>query len=158
MPVWTLLVLWQKACHEINANLPFRMGSTHPPAGCRCCCNTICVNNCAKILTDYGSHFLSDLFKNIGWLLRIKKIQIKTIHPESNGSLERSHWVLTEHLPCYVRRCKNHWNECIPYAVRIRLRIRLLSAPHLSYCRVSYHPSHPLHRKSLAHCKTTKYT
>jgi len=39
---------------------------------------------------------LSNPFKNIGWLVRIKKIKIKTFHLESNGSLERSHRVLTE--------------------------------------------------------------
>jgi transposase InsO family protein len=44
----------------------------------------------AQILTDQGSNFLSDLFKNTCKLLKIKKIQTTAFHRESNGSLERS--------------------------------------------------------------------
>ena len=57
----------------------------------------------AQILTDQGSNFLSDLFKSMCKLLKIKKIQTTAFHPESNGSLERSHRVLTEYLRHYVR-------------------------------------------------------
>lgn len=52
----------------------------------------------AKILTDQGSNFLSNLFKNVCKLLRIRKMQTTAFHPESNGSLERSHRVLAEYL------------------------------------------------------------
>jgi transposase InsO family protein len=44
----------------------------------------------AQILTDQGSNFLSDLFRNVCRLLRIKKVQTTAFHPESNGTLERS--------------------------------------------------------------------
>jgi len=52
----------------------------------------------AQILADQGSNFLSDLFKSTCKLLRIKKIQTTAFHPKSNGSLERSHRVLTEYV------------------------------------------------------------
>jgi hypothetical protein len=41
-----------------------------------------------QILTDQGTHFLSDLFKNVCKLLRIKKLQTAAFRPESNGGLE----------------------------------------------------------------------
>jgi transposase InsO family protein len=56
-----------------------------------------------QILTDQGANFLSDLFKNTCKLLKIKKLQTTAFHPESNGSLERSHRVLAEYLRHYVR-------------------------------------------------------
>jgi len=57
----------------------------------------------AQILTDQRSNFLSDLFKNTCKSLKNKKIQTAAFHPESNGSLQRSHRVLAEYLRHYVR-------------------------------------------------------
>jgi len=51
----------------------------------------------AQLLRDQGSNFLSDLFKNVCRLLRIK-VQTTPFRPESNGGLQRSHRVLAEHL------------------------------------------------------------
>jgi len=64
----------------------------------------------AQILTDQGLNFLSDLFKITCKLLRIKNIQTAAFHPESNGSLERSHRVLTEYLRHYVREDQTSWD------------------------------------------------
>jgi hypothetical protein len=41
--------------------------------------------------TDQGANFVSEMFKNTCNLLKIKKIQSTAFHPESQGSLERSH-------------------------------------------------------------------
>ena len=73
----------------------------------------------AQILTDQGSNFLSDLFKSMCKLLKIKKIQTTAFHPESNGSLERNHRVLTEYLRHYVRENQTNWDEWVPYAVYV---------------------------------------
>ena len=73
----------------------------------------------AQILTDQGSNFLSDLFKNTCKLLKIRKIQTTAFHPESNGSLERSHTVLAEYLRHYVREDQTNWDEWVPYAVYV---------------------------------------
>jgi hypothetical protein len=54
------------------------------------------------MLTEQGTNFLSDLFKNTCKLLKIKKLQTTALRPESNGGLERSHRVLAEYLRHYV--------------------------------------------------------
>jgi len=51
-----------------------------------------------KILTDQGTNFTSEMFKNTCKLLKIEKIQTSAYHPESNGALERSHQTLAEYL------------------------------------------------------------
>jgi len=58
----------------------------------------------AQLMTDQGSSFQGDLFKSTCKLLRIKKIQTTVFHPESYGSLERSHRVLKEYLRHYMRK------------------------------------------------------
>ena len=73
----------------------------------------------AQLLTDQDLNFLSDLFKSMCKVLRIKKIQTTAFHPESNGSLERSHRVLTEYLRHYVREDETNWDEWVPYAVYV---------------------------------------
>ena len=73
----------------------------------------------AQILTDQGSNFLSDLFKNTCKLLKIKTIQTTAFHPESNGSLERSHRVLAEYLRHYVHEDQTNCDKWIPYAVYV---------------------------------------
>jgi len=52
-------------------------------------------------------------------VLRIEKIQASALHSESNGSLERSHRVLTEYLRNYVREDQTNWDEWVPYAVYV---------------------------------------
>lgn len=47
-------------------------------------------------------------------LLKVKKIQTTDFHPESIGSLERSHRVLAEYLRHYVREDQTNWDECVP--------------------------------------------
>jgi hypothetical protein len=53
--------------------------------------------------TDQGANFVSKVFKNTCKILKIKKIQSTTFHPESQGSIERSHCVLAEYLRHYMR-------------------------------------------------------
>ncbi|KAM0729433.1 Retrovirus-related Pol polyprotein from transposon 297 [Formica fusca] len=70
-----------------------------------------------KILTDQGTNFLSEIFKNTCKLLKIEKIQTTAYHPESNGALERSHRTLAEYLRHYINADQTDWDECIPYAM-----------------------------------------
>jgi hypothetical protein len=72
-----------------------------------------------RLLTDQGSNFLSELFRNTCKLLRIQKLQTIPFHPESNGSLERSHRVLKEYLRHYVEKDQSNWDEWVPYAVHV---------------------------------------
>jgi len=43
-----------------------------------------------EILTNQGTNFTSDMFKNVCKLLKINKVQTIAYHPESNGALECS--------------------------------------------------------------------
>jgi hypothetical protein len=72
-----------------------------------------------KLLTDQGSNFLSEVFRNTCKLLRIQKLQTTPFHPESNGSLERSHRVLKEYLRHYIKEDQSNWDEWLPYAVHV---------------------------------------
>ena len=71
------------------------------------------------ILSDQGSNFLSELFRNTCKLLRIKKINTTAFHPESNGGLERGHRVLVEYLRHYITEDQRDWDDWIPYATYV---------------------------------------
>jgi len=43
-----------------------------------------------KILTDQGTNFANEIFKNTCKLLKIEKIQTSAYYPESNGALDIS--------------------------------------------------------------------
>ena len=60
------------------------------------------------VLTDQGSNFMSKLFQRMCKLFKIKKIATSSYHPQSNGSLERSHHVLTEYLRCFCAEKQNN--------------------------------------------------
>ena len=71
------------------------------------------------VLSDQGSNFLSELFRNTCRLLRIKKVNTTAFHPESNGGLERGHRVLVEYLRHYVTEDQRDWDDWIPYATYV---------------------------------------
>lgn len=50
-----------------------------------------------SILTDQGSNFMSEIFKNVCKFFKIKKFNCTAYHPESNGTLERSHRTLKDY-------------------------------------------------------------
>ena len=59
--------------------------------------NTVLKYGTPRILqTDQGANFISEVFQNTCKILQIKKIQSTAFHPESQGSIERSHRVLAE--------------------------------------------------------------
>lgn len=70
-----------------------------------------------EILSDNGSNFISELFKNTCKLLKIKNVYTAPYHPESNGALERTHRTLKEHLRIYVNEDLNNWDTWIPFAI-----------------------------------------
>ena len=70
-----------------------------------------------KVLTDQGTNFVSEMFKDVCKLLRIQKIQTTAYHPESNEALERSHRTITEYLRHYINADQTDWDEWIPYAM-----------------------------------------
>ena len=61
--------------------------------------------------TDHGPNFISEVFRNTYKILKIKKIQSTAFHPESQGSIERSHRVLAEYLRHYANEDQADWDE-----------------------------------------------
>lgn len=71
----------------------------------------------ACVLTDCGSNFTSELFSNVCKLLQIKKLTTTAFHPQSNGSIERSHRNITEFLRNFINKDQNNWDIWLPYAI-----------------------------------------
>ena len=68
------------------------------------------------ILTDQGANFMSQVFKHVCKLFKIRKITTSAYHPETNGSLERSHKVLVEYLRCFCTEKQTQWENWIPFS------------------------------------------
>lgn len=69
-----------------------------------------------SILTDQGRNLTSSLIKNIAKKFQIKQIRTTAFRPQSNGSIERSHHVLTEYLKQYIHDT-NDWDQWISLAM-----------------------------------------
>ena len=68
------------------------------------------------LVTDQGTNFMSSIFKETCKILQIKQIHCTSYHPQSNGSLERSHRTLVEYLRNFINRDMDNWDEFIPFA------------------------------------------
>jgi len=66
--------------------------------------------------TDQGANFVSEVYRNTCKILRINKIQSTAFHPESQGSIERSHRVLAEYFSHYVSEDQTDWDSWVPSA------------------------------------------
>ena len=67
------------------------------------------------ILKDQGSNLMSILIKRVAKKFRIKQIKTTAYHPQSNGSLERSHHSLTEYMKMFIES-NDTWDECLELA------------------------------------------
>ncbi|XP_076297797.1 uncharacterized protein LOC143217410 [Lasioglossum baleicum] len=68
------------------------------------------------ILTDKGTSFIGTLMTNLAEIFKIKQITTSGYRPQTNGSLERSHIVLTEYLKHYMENYED-WDLLIPFAM-----------------------------------------
>lgn len=68
------------------------------------------------ILTDQGSNFTSSMMKKFAKYFKIKQYCTSAFHPQSNGSLERSHHVLTEYLKHYISD-ERDWDNWLEHAM-----------------------------------------
>jgi hypothetical protein len=68
-----------------------------------------------QLLSDLGSNFISETFRNMCKLLRIHKLQTTPFHPMGNASNERSHRGLIEYIRCFVNKELSDWDEWIRY-------------------------------------------
>lgn len=69
------------------------------------------------ILTDNGRNFVSEFMKTFEKIIGIQHVTTTAVHPESNGSLERSHQVLKDYLKIYVNKEQNNWDDYLDLAV-----------------------------------------
>ena len=70
---------------------------------------------CPKVIhTDQGSDFTSQVMKTFMKIFKIKQLKSTAFHPQSLGSLERSHHVLIQYLKTYCQ--KADWDRWLPFA------------------------------------------
>lgn len=62
------------------------------------------------IVTDQGTNFCSDMFKQLARLFGIKHIFASPYHPQTCGALERSHSTLKEYLRSFISENQNTWD------------------------------------------------
>ena len=71
---------------------------------------------CPRIIhTDQGSNFASKIFRTICRIFRIEKLQSSAIHPQSLGSLERSHHSLVEYFKQFGS--EQNWDLWLRFAI-----------------------------------------
>ena len=77
----------------------------------------IAVFGCPRaILSDRGTSFLNKLLGKLTKIFKIKQLTTSGYHPQTNGSLERSHQVLSDYLKHYLRD-NDDWDTFLPYAM-----------------------------------------
>ena len=76
----------------------------------------ICLYGCPEsVQTDQGSQFLSSIMANVAKIFRIKQFKSTSFHPQSLGSLERSHHTFVEYLKHYCTQV--NWDLWLPFAM-----------------------------------------
>ena len=71
---------------------------------------------CPQIIhTDQGSNFTSRIMSTFCKIFKVKQIQSTAFHPQSLGSLERSHHVLIQYLKIYCQ--KSNWDRWLRFAI-----------------------------------------
>ena len=71
----------------------------------------------AELLSDQGSNISGELMKEVARIFQIKQIKTSVYHPQSNGSLERSHHVLAEYLKPFINQQQNNWDSSLDAAM-----------------------------------------
>lgn len=94
-----------------------------------------------KLLTDQGSNFTSELFKEMCKLLNIDKLQTTAYHPASNGIVERSHQTIMSTLSQFVDSDQRNWDVWLPYVM-----LAYRATPHST---TRYSPYYLLHGREM---------
>ena len=66
-----------------------------------------------SIQSDQGSNFMSGIFQQVMYELKIKQFSSSAYHPESQGALERFHQTLKTMIKTYCFDTKNCWDKVI---------------------------------------------
>lgn len=70
-----------------------------------------------ELLSDQGSNISGELMKEITKIFKIKQVKTSIYHPQSNGTLERSHHVLAEYLKPYINKNQDNWDSYLKAAM-----------------------------------------
>jgi hypothetical protein len=82
----------------------------------------VCLYGSPKaLLTDKGAHFLNSLIRIIARKFRIKHYKITAYRPQSNESVEHSHYVIWEHLKQFTTN--DNWDEYLKLAASLTIRV-----------------------------------
>lgn len=69
------------------------------------------------ILTDQGTNFTAETFKQTCSFLKIKQLWSTPYHPQTQSALERSHSTLKEYLKSYVNENQDNWPRYVYTAI-----------------------------------------
>jgi transposase InsO family protein len=67
-----------------------------------------------QLLTDRGTEFESELFRELMKLMEIDKLRTTAYKPSTNGVVERFHRTLNSMLGKVVSDSHRNWDECVP--------------------------------------------
>ncbi|CAF2400326.1 unnamed protein product [Rotaria sp. Silwood2] len=68
-----------------------------------------------QLLTDRGTHFMSNVFEAIASRCGINHITTTTYHPQCNGLTERFNATLVDSIGTYVNQQQSDWDDYLPY-------------------------------------------
>ena len=68
------------------------------------------------IITDQGSIFTSDMWKEITTKLNIERRLSTAFHPQTDGQTERTNGILEQYLRAYINYQPDNWTEYLPFA------------------------------------------
>ncbi|XP_043474040.1 uncharacterized protein LOC122506110 [Leptopilina heterotoma] len=67
------------------------------------------------ILTDQGQNLVSELMQNFENLFKIKHVKTTTFHPQSNGSLERTHGTIKDLIRTAMTDLHTEWDRTLQF-------------------------------------------
>jgi transposase InsO family protein len=71
----------------------------------------------SRILTDKGTQFTSGLFKRLCERYHITKVQTSSLHPQTNGKVERFNRYLVNTLSILSNKNQLNWDEMVDYCL-----------------------------------------
>ncbi|XP_020298142.1 uncharacterized protein LOC109862481 [Pseudomyrmex gracilis] len=75
-----------------------------------------------ELHTDQGKNFESRLFQELSWLLGMKKTRTTTLHPQSDGQVERQHQTIMQYLS---KSSRHETTEVTPAELNFERDLRL---------------------------------
>lgn len=79
------------------------------------------------LLTDNGSEFTNNLFKQVCEILKVKTMHTTSYHPQANGMVERVNRVVKDSLATLIGQHPQDWDKMLPY-----VRLAMNTAIHRS--------------------------